>query len=285
MNLQTRDRGMGALAVALCALLWSTSGLLIKLVDWNPFHIAMGRSLVSAVFLWTWIKKPRFTFSFAQIGAAASSAITMILFVYANKKTSAANAILLQYGAPIYTAILSSIVLKEKPKPEHMLAFAAVACGMAVFFMEDLGGGSLTGNLAASLAGVSFGVYFVFMRMQKDESPLESNLLGHIITVLLGLFFVAGSPLPGFKLKAVSSILALGIFQTGFSSILLAWGIKRVNAIQGVIITGLEPVFNPVWVFLFLGEKPGRHAFLGGLIIMGAVLASSLFSAFKQRNS
>jgi len=177
--------GLGALALAATAFFWSLAGVFIKLVDWNPFAIACARSVVAAVFMAAVIRKPRFTFSGAQIGAAVSSAATMLMFIYANKATSSANAILLQYGAPIYTGILSALLIKETPRLEHILGFVAVAGGMVLFFVGDMGGGSLRGDLVAIASGVSFSFYYVFMRMQKDGSPVESSLLAHAITAVV----------------------------------------------------------------------------------------------------
>jgi len=278
-----KDRGLGALALSGTAFFWSLAGLLIKLVDWNPFAIACGRSLVAAVFLLIWIRKPKFTFSGAQIGAALASTSTMLLFIYANKATTSANAILLQYGAPIYTAILGAIFLKEKPKAEHWLAFVAVAVGMTLFFMGDIGGGGLAGNIAGVASGLTFAAYLVFMRMQKDGSPLESNLLAHILTATIGLIVALFLPAPRITGTALLAIGALGVFQIGVAAILLSWAIKRVSAIQGSIISGLEPVFNPLWVFLVLGEKPAPNALAGGAIIITAVVVSSLVTARRER--
>jgi len=206
----------------------------------------------------------------------------MFLFIYANKATTAANAILLQYGSPIFTAILGAFLLKERPRAEHWVAFAMVAGGMALFFMGDIGGGSMAGNLAAIAAGVTFAAYFVFMRMQKDGSPLESNLLAHVITAIVGFVVALFMPAPQFSLKAAAAIGALGVFQIGLAAVLLSWGIKRVNAIQGSIIAGLEPVFNPLWVFLALGERPGPNALAGGAVIIAAVIGSSVVTARRK---
>ncbi len=279
MTSAERDRGLGALALAATAFFWSLAGLLIKLVDWNPFAIACGRSLVAALFLLVWMRKPKLTFSGPQIGAAIASSATMLLFIYANKATTAANAILLQYGSPIYTAILGAIFLREKPKLEHWLAFVAVAGGMALFFMGNLGGGSIRGNIAAILAGVTFSAYFVFMRMQKDGSPLESNLLAHLLTATIGFVIALFMPAPRITGVSIAAIVALGVFQIGMAAVLLSWGIKRVSAIQGSIIAGLEPVFNPLWVFLALGEKPSPNSLAGGAIILLAVILSSIVTA------
>lgn len=274
-----KDRGLGALALAATAFFWSLAGLLIKLIDWNPFAIACGRSLVAAIFLLLWMRKPKLTFSGPQIGAAIASSATMLLFIYANKATTAANAILLQYGSPIYTAIFGAIFLGEKPKLEHWLAFVAIAGGMALFFMGNLGGGTIRGNVAAILAGVTFSAYFVFMRMQKDGSPLESNLLAHILTAIIGFIVALFMPFPKPTTVSIGAIIALGVFQIGMAAVLLSWGIKRVSAIQGSIIAGLEPVFNPLWVFLALGEKPSPNSLAGGAIILLAVILSSIVTA------
>jgi drug/metabolite transporter (DMT)-like permease len=279
MTSAEKDRGLGALALAATAFFWSLAGLLIKLIDWNPFAIACGRSVVAAVFLLLWMRKPKLTFSGPQVGAAIASSATMLLFIYANKATTAANAILLQYGSPIYTAILGAIFLRERPKIEHWLAFVAVAGGMALFFTGNLGGGSIRGNIAAILAGVTFAAYFVFMRMQKDGSPLESNLLAHIMTATIGFVIALFMPAPRFTGASIAAIVALGVFQIGMAAVLLSWGIKRVSAIQGSIIAGLEPVFNPLWVFLALGERPSSNSLAGGAIILLAVILSSIVTA------
>lgn len=282
MNREHHDAGLGALALAGTAFCWSLAGLFIKLIDWSPFAIAGGRSLVAAVFLTLWIRKPKFTFSVAQIGAAVSSSITMLLFIYANKTTTSANAILLQYGAPIYTGILGAVLIKEKPRMEHILGFLTVAGGMALFFVGSLGGGSFAGDLAAIGSGISFSFYFIFMRMQKDGSPLESNLLAHIITAIVAGTVSVFLPAPVITVKAVSALLGLGVIQIGLAAILFSWGIKRVRAMEGILIAGLEPVFNPLWVFLVIGERPAANAIAGGAIILGAVIVTSIVSARRD---
>ena len=278
-------RGLGVVAMAGCALLWSLAGLFIKLVDWNPMAIACGRSLVAALFLLAWIRKPRFTFSAMQVLAALSYSATMLLFVYANKATTSANAILLQYGEPVYVAIIGSFVLKERPKAEHWVAFAFVALGMGLFFMGGLGGGSFLGNLAAAVAGLTFALYTILMRKQKEGSPLESALLAHLCTAAVSLVVSLFLPAPSFDARSVAAILGLGVLQIGLASALFAIGIKRVTALDASLIGVLEPVFNPVWVFLAFGEKPGANALAGGGIIIAAVIASTAFSLRRERRT
>jgi len=274
----SRDQTLGLAALAVCALLWSFAGLFIKIIDWNPMAIAGARSAVAGLFLLIWIRKPRITFSFPQVGAALSSAATMLLFVYANKATTSANAILLQYGAPIYTAILGIFLLKEKPRLEHFAAFLAVAAGMILFFLGDLGGGSFQGDLAAVASGVTFAMYYVFLRMQKDGSPLESNLLAHAFTALIALVWACFLPAPRITWASGAAIVTLGVFQVGLAAVFLSFGIKRVTAIQGILVAAIEPIANPVWVFLATRETPGPNSVAGGAVIIAAVLASSIVS-------
>lgn len=283
MEIRHEKHGLGILALAATAFCWSLAGLFIKLVDWHPFAIAFGRSSISAIFLLMVTRKPRFTFSLAQWGAALGNAATMMLFIYANKTTTSANAILLQYGAPIYTGILGAWMLKERPHLEHWLGFIAVAIGMALFFVGDIGGGSFRGDLAAILSGLTFAFYFIFMRMQKDGSPLESNILAHLITATIGLGVSLFLPLPTISFKAVAAIAVLGILQNGLAAIFFSWGIKRVTAVEGILIVGLEPVFNPLWVFLVIGERPGLNALVGGTVIFLAVITVSLVSSTRIR--
>lgn len=272
----------GALAMAACAFLWSLAGLFIKLVDWNPFAIAAGRSLVALSFLLLWVRKPRFTFSGAQIGAALANAATMLCFIYANKATTSANAILLQYGSPIYVAIFGAVLLKEKPRAEHWLALVAVIGGMVLLFADGLGGGSLVGNLVAVLSGVTFAFYIIFMRMQKTGSPIESVMMSHGITAIIALVVALFMPAPIITPKAIGAILGLGILQIGLAALFMSYAVRHVTAIESVLIAGLEPLLNPVWVFLVIGEAPSSRAIAGGAVILVAVVASSVVSARRD---
>ena len=273
--------------MAACAALWSMAGVFIKVLPWNPLLIAGARSLISSLFLLAWLRKPRFTWSFAQVAAGVLNAVTMMLFVYANKATTSANAILLQYSTPVITAIAGALILRERPKVEEVLAFVFVVIGIGVFFIggEGLGGGSLWGNIAAASTGLTFGLYFVFMRMQKDGSPLESNLLAHWITAAIMLPAALFFPAPAVTPLSILAILALGILQVGLASVFFAWGIKRVTAVQAVLVSVIEPVLNPLWVFLFIGEVPGVTALVGGFIIVGAVTTASVIGARREARS
>jgi len=276
------SKSVGILAMAGTAFLWSIAGLFIKVIDWNPIAIAGSRSLIASMVILIYLRHPKIHLSFAQIAAAVANAATMLLFVSANKTTTATNAIVLQYFAPVSTVFISALLLKERARVEHIVALPLVAAGMILMFLDELGGGRLLGNVLAFMSAITFSFYFVFMRMQKDGSPLESILLSHWLTAGICIVLSFFLPLPYVSSRALAAIAVLGIVQIGLSAILLSIAIKRVSAVQANLIAVIEPVFNPVWVFLAIGEAPGTDALIGGAIIISAVTVASIISARRR---
>jgi len=267
-----RTQGSAILAVAACALLWSTGGLFVKLIQWNPFAIAGIRSLIGGLVILAFIRRPKFTWSFAQIAGAVCYAGCMIGFVSANKLTTAANAILLQYTAPLWAAILGWLFLKERVNALDWAALAVVIGGMVLFFMDSLTLGGMQGNLLAIVSGVFFAGAMVSFRAQKAGSSRESILLSHALTFVVSIPFLFGRwP----SLAGLGALGFLGVFQIGVSALLLTYGVKHVSAVQSLLTAVLEPLFNPVWVFLVIGERPGPRALIGGAIILVAVTVRS----------
>jgi drug/metabolite transporter (DMT)-like permease len=283
--MEHQHKSLGILAMAGTAFLWSIAGLFIKVIDWNPIAIAGMRSLIASLVVLIYLRRPRFNLSFPLIAAAIANAATMLLFVCANKTTTAANAILLQYISPVLTVPIGAILLKERVRVEHVVALPLVAAGMLIMFFDELGGGKLFGNLLAILSAVTFSFYLVFMRMQKDGSPLESILLSHWLTALICCITSLFLPMPHVTLKSLAAILVLGMVQIGVAAFLLSFAIKRISAVQANLIAVIEPVFNPVWVFFAIGEAPGIGALAGGGIIILAVTAASIISTRRREET
>jgi len=272
-------------AILLTAVCWSLAGLFIKLIEWHPMVIAGGRSLLAAIFLLTLRiivtkkgvlpSKPR-SLSILIFGSVIY-ALTMILFVLANKLTTSANAILIQYTSPIWAALLAWYFLKERPRMQHWIALVMVGGGMFLIFFNSIGGGALTGDILALLSGIAFAGNTVILRKAKDQNPADILLGANIITALVSIpFFFLYPPEAGFV--NISSIFILGFVQIGAASAFLAYGIQRVTVIQVMLITMMEPVLNPVWVLLFTGERPALTTIAGGAVILLAVVLSSVIS-------
>lgn len=270
------------LFLLLTAILWSLGGLLIKSINWNPLAIAGMRSAIASIILLAVLKKPKITWSAAQVGGALAYAATTIFFVTATKLTSAANAILLQYTAPIYVALLGAWLLKERTKLYDWIAVLLVVGGMALFFLDNLSMKGILGNVIGALSGVSFAFLAIFLRMQKNESTLESIFLGNILTALIGIPFMLQSG-PG--TSGWWYLLLLGVVQLGIPYILYAKAIKYVTALEAILIPVIEPILNPVWVFLLLGEAPGLWAIAGGIVVLSAVTVRCILAVLWAENN
>lgn len=277
-----RGYGAGVLAMAATAFLWSIAGLCIKAVDWHPLAIAGARSLIASLVILAYLRRPHLHFSFPQVAAAVANTGTMLLFVSANKTTTAANAILLQYFSPVLTVLLGAALLRERPRAEQLAALPLVTAGMAIMFLGDLGGGRLLGNVLALCSALTFGSYFVFMRMQKDGSPLESILLSHWLTAGICAVAMPFLPPPLITPRALAAVGLLGLSQIGLSAILFSVAIKRVSAAHASLIAVIEPVCNPLWVFLALGEMPRATTLIGGGLILATVAATSVIGAYRE---
>jgi drug/metabolite transporter (DMT)-like permease len=263
--------------MAAAALCWSLGGLLIKSVPWPPLAVAGGRGFIAAAFLAAFAPRFRFTWSAAQLGGAVAYAATTVLFVTANKLTTAANAILLQYTAPVWIALFGAWFLGERATRADWITIAAVFAGMGLFFCDDLRFSGVAGNLVALASGVAFASMTLLLRKQKDTSAEESIFLGNLLAGVIGLPFMLRS---GFLPDARGwlALALLGTVQLGFSYLLYARAIRHVTALEAVLIPVIEPILNPVWVLLALGERPGRYSLVGGVIVLGAVTVRTLHS-------
>jgi len=253
----------------LTAILWSTGGIFIKSISWDSQTLAGMRSLVAAIALLSWRRTWRVRFSWIMFMGAICYAFTLISFVAATKLTTAANAILLQYTAPVYIAAFGAWFLKENFHLRDFLTMGLVLTGMVLFFFDKLSTFGTLGNLIAIFSGICFGWLILFLRKQKEARPLDTIYLGNILVVLFTLPFMRDIAIqPG----NWTLITIMGGFQIALPYILYASAIRHIRAIEVILITALEPILNPLWVFIFVGERPGPWAIFGGLIVMGSIL-------------
>jgi drug/metabolite transporter (DMT)-like permease len=289
------SRAVGILLVLFAAVTWSLAGLGIKVLWDDPFAVAGFRSLFAlpVVFLFLRarsslgaalpsLKKPLLW------GAAASYALTVVVFVIATKKTTAANAILLQYTAPIWVALFSWPILREPLRKADWLAIVGCGFGIAWFFREKLAPSGMSGNLLALVSGVGFGLLPLLLRLaQKDggspSDALLSILLGNVVVVVICSPWMFVHPPP--HRAALAIVVALGMGQLGMSYVAYAAGVARVRAVEAVLIATIEPILNPIWVALGTGERPSRAAFVGGAAIVASVAVQGILTARQDRSA
>jgi drug/metabolite transporter (DMT)-like permease len=263
------------------ALLWSMGGLLIKYIDWPPLAVAGGRGIFAAVFLIITNRNLKFTWSRPQLLGAFFYAGCTVCFCVATKLTTAANAILLQYGAPVWIALLGSLFLAEKARRLDWITIFVALAGMILFLADGLSAGNVWGDIFGVLSGIFFAGMIIALRAQKDGSPVESIILGNLLAFAIGLpSMVSGGNLSG---SGWGALAILGCVQLGVSYHVYSRAIKHVTALQAVLIPVIEPLLNPIWVLIVMGERPTPVAIVGGAIVLGAITTRSIIS-IRDRN-
>ncbi|WP_437962269.1 DMT family transporter (plasmid) [Sorangium sp. So ce119] len=265
------------LMILAAAVLWSTGGAAIKLVSLDGWQVASGRALVAALALGLAMPGARRWPSRRALAAAAVYAAVMVLFVLATKLTTAANAIFLQSTAPVYVLLLSPWLLGERPSRGEKLAAPVFIVGLALFFLDQLSAGQLLGNALALLSGLAFALCVMAFRATPDDNPVVlvwGNLLACLGALPMAL---GGAARPGPLDLAL--LVFLGAVQIGLSYVLFSRGMRHTPAVEASLLALVEPVLNPVWALLFVGERPGLWSTAGGAVILGATVWRTVHAA------
>ncbi len=274
------ERHKAVLLLVFAAVLWSTSGAFVKALDWQPISILAGRGIFTSIlFLLYMHRLPKRVTRWTLLAAGGSMA-TQFLFVTSTKLTTAANSIFLQYTAPIYVALLAYWLLREKPSRSDWIAMGIIFLGLLLFFGDQLSSDGFYGNILAVLSGVTAAIMMVSFRTQKDGSPEDSILIASLAVAAFGFPSILKETQ---MITSWLSIAYLGIFQIGLAFIFFTRSIKHIPALEANLIGTLEPILNPVWVFLFVGERMGKFALLGGLVVLVGVIVSAVSSAQMER--
>jgi drug/metabolite transporter (DMT)-like permease len=258
-------------AASLC---WSLGGLCIKFIPWGAMSIVGLRALFAAVVFSVYRGSFKISFTRGNVLAALCLAATTVLFVFSNKLTTAAAAILLQFTAPIFIILIELALYRKKPRLSAIIAVAATLIGMLLLFADRLEAGGALGNVFAVASGLTFAGVFVCNK-RPDVDTEQSIFLGFLINAALGapfvLFSVTADPV------AWAAVSVLGIVQVGVAYILFSIGIKGTPALLACLITALEPLLNPFWVALATKEVPGFYSVAGGAVIVSAVVTYNIF--------
>lgn len=274
------------LCVVAAVLLWSTGGVFIKATALSALEISFGRSLLAALTVALLTRREGFGINAVTTVAAVLYAGMLLLFVVATKLTTAANAIFLQYTAPIYLLLFEPILYRERLRAPDLIVVTVCVAGMSFFFAGKLRPEDVSGNIAALGSGLCFAFFTLLLRhpearrVNRASSVVYGNLL---LTVAMTPFIVAGAGRTPTFMDA-ASVAYLGVVQIGLAYTLFTQGIARgVRSLDAGIVGYFEPVLNPLLVFLFIGERPASGALLGGALIVAAVAFHTLQAAARRR--
>ena len=306
----SRTSGRGALLVVAAATLWSTGGVGVKVAVAEPLVIAGLRSTfalafmivvlvvglrrggVGAAVVTTLLRRP------LVWAAALSYALMVVCFVLAARRTTAANAIFIQYTGPVYVALLGGPLLGERVSRRDLFVVAACLLGMALTFGGELGGGRAAGNALAVLSSFGFAGLPLMLRLDQKKllatgdgpaaraaahAPLVAMSLGNALAAAVALPAILAHPVAGETAPRTYLVLvALGVLQIGLPYVLYASAVRRLRALESSLLATIEPVLSPVWVVLATGERPSALALAGGAVIVLAVAAQGISAARRE---
>ena len=279
MDKQTK----ATLEMLLCAALWSIAGIFMKLLPWSGLAVASLRSLIAGLTIAAYMLLRRIPLSVTPrtLKAGVMTGCVYLCFACANKLTTAANAIVLQFVAPVFIVIFSAIFLKQRIRRADLAVVLCTLLGIALFFFDQLTPGYVLGNFVAIAAGMFMAGMFMLVGEIRGEERFSAILIGQSFTFLVGLPFVFLTK-PVFTGAALASILVLGVFQLGISYILYAKAAENCPPLACCLLSALEPLLNPVWVFLFDGERPGLFALIGALIVIVSITVWTVLGQKKE---
>lgn len=262
----------------LCAIFFSLGGTLVKLVPWSSMSISAGRGLIAAVMLIIYMKlrHHEFVLNRAVVIGGCAIGFSSILYVVSNKLTTAANAILIQYTAPVFIIFYIWLFFREKPRKLDLIATLVISAGEICFFVDSLSVGGMAGNLLALLGGAIYAVVFMMKRFDGADT-LSSVLVGCLICV------VAGAPWlfteTEFTPSAIGGILMIGVVQYGLGYICMAEGLMGTPPLTASLISMVEPIINPIIAAVVLNEHLTPIALVGATIVIVSVILYNIASA------
>ena len=270
----------GMIFVLAAAALFSLGGLCIKMVPWSPLAINGARSLISVMVLAIYLKKikHKLVVNPAVLFGAFCMTGTTSLFCAANKLTTAANSIVLQFTAPIFVIFFMWILKKEKPKKLDIIACLLVFFGVICFFVESMFLGNMLGNFVAVLSGVCYAGVFM-MNSFENSDPISSVFIGHGLSAVIGTGLVFRET--DFGIQALGGILILGIFQMAIAYIFMTKGLEKVSAVTASLTTAIEPILNPLLVAFFWGEMITPLSLVGATIVVVSIVG---YNVIKIKN-
>lgn len=278
------SRNRAIFEMLLCAALWSIAGIFIKLIPWNSIVIAGIRSLIAGAVMFVYMRYKRIGFTADRRSMLGGLALccTLTCFVAANKLTTAANSIVLQFTAPMFIVVFSVLFLKKKFSRSDIFAVVLTMLGISLFFFDQLTPGHLLGNCVAIVAGMAFAGYYMSLEGASESERMSAILMAHGLTFCVSIPFIAQEP-PELGAAPVICIFILGVVQLGIPYVLLGRASGSCPPLACSLLGAVEPLLNPVWVFIFDGEAPGMWALIGGVVVVVTITVWCVYGDLREK--
>lgn len=279
-----KKENLAIIEMLICAAMWSVAGIFMKLLPWNGFAVAGLRSLIAGLTIAVYIllRGMHIIINRRTVITGIFTACVYTCFAVANKLTTAANAIVLQFTSPVFIVIFSALILKKRIRRNDALVVSFTLIGIALFFFDQLQPGYILGNFVAIAAGMFMAGMFIAVGELEREQRFSGILIGQSLTFLVGLPFIIATR-PEFTLTATASILILGVLQLGISYVLYVESSQYCPPLACSLLGAAEPLLNPVWVLIFDGERPGIFALIGGVIVVASITLWCIFGQEKEK--
>ena len=281
---ENRKLNIGPILVFLSGVCFSLGGLFLKYIPWSPLAINAARNAVAFIFVFLYLKiiGHKIVFNRTVLIGALAISVTQGLYCIANKLTTAGNAIILQFTVPIWVMVISALVFRKKPTKLDVSAAVIVMVGVLFFFIDGIQAGNMLGNMLALISGVTYSGVFL-MNATPESDSYSSTFFGMILNMLIGLPWLIKTDFAATQSITWVVVLLMGIVQVACAFILLSTGLKTTSPIAASLISGVEPVLNPVWVAIFYGEVLTPLSLVGAVMVLLAVTVYNILLIKQQQ--
>lgn len=268
----------GLAYVLISAVCFSLAGVLIKVIPWNPISINGARCIFAIIPMYLYLRATgrHFHVNKQIIGGAVLDFAMLETFVIANKLTTAANAIVLQFTEPIWVILLAWIIFRSRPRRSAVVTSFVVIAGIACFFYDSLNAGGMLGNVLAIVSGIAYAGVFLLKESPKCDFECAA-ILGFAACFVVGIPFYPQETL--FTPEILVTIVVLGVVQLGFAYFFLSKGLDVVSPVTASLTSTIEPLLNPILVAIVVGETIGPISIFGAVLVIGAATAYNVYAA------
>lgn len=271
------------LFVFLSSVFFALGGLFFKLISWDALAISSARSILAGlmIFIFLLIRKHKFVVNRCVIITALAISVTNTLYAMANKLTTAGNTIVLQFSMPVFVILIMLLFFHKKPTKLELVTCLLVLAGIVCFFVDSLTAGNLLGNALALISGATYAVFFVFNSREESE-PFTAIVLSYALTALIGLPSLLHTDIGASSTDTLLTVLALGLIQQGVAQVCFALGIKHTSPVTAGLISGVEPILNPVLVAVFYHELLTPLSLVGAAVVLLSILAYNYITSKQE---